>query len=448
MLRLAATLSAAAALAAAAPANLGHGPAIVSSRTSPYPMSQHVLPLNRVQTGSGAISKRSALYKLSSTAPAGTTHLISLFEGEEFATAITIDGESYDVIVDSGSSDTWLVQKNFSCVDVDTSAAEPESECNFGKTFSVNSKTFTKIPNENFNIGYGDGEFLTGYLGTQDITVAGITVKNQTMGVVNYAGWEGDGTTSGLMGLAFPGLTSAYGGTVPSEDGETGHTQIQYSPIFTNMVKQGLSDNLFSLAISRNLEGNSGYLAFGGLPPVTYTGSFVTTPILETKENGYNEGIDFYTIQIDGITLGSSTDVLSSSGGSDVYYIVDSGTTLNYVPTPVATQINAAFSPAATYNSTVGGYVVQCSATAPKVGTKISGQVLYLDPLDLMLPLGETVNGEEMCLTGIVDGGALSDDELYILGDVFLKSLVAVYDVGKSQMAFAARAPYTSDDTY
>jgi hypothetical protein len=65
--------------------------------------------------------------------------------------------------------------------------------------------TFTQIPDENFNITYGDGEFLTGIIGTEEVTLAGITVK-QTVALVNLAAWEGDGTTSGLIGLAYPAL--------------------------------------------------------------------------------------------------------------------------------------------------------------------------------------------------------------------------------------------------
>jgi len=64
---------------------------------------------------------------------------------------------------------------------------------------------------------------------------------------------------------------------------------------------------------------------------------------------------------------------VSKSGGSAVEYIVDSGTTLNYVPTSVADAINAAFSPAATYSSSEGAYVVSCTAKAPAVN--VSGKV-------------------------------------------------------------------------
>jgi hypothetical protein len=43
-------------------------------------------------------------------------------------------------------------------------------------------------------------------MGTEEVTTAGITV-DQEVALVTAAAWEGDGTTSGLMGLAYPALS-------------------------------------------------------------------------------------------------------------------------------------------------------------------------------------------------------------------------------------------------
>lgn len=150
-----------------------------------------------------------------------------------------------------------------------------EADCYFGPVFNG---TFADgaIADENFNIEYGDGEFLTGTLGYEDVTVAGITVARQEVALVDYAYWFGDAETSGLMGLAYAFLTSAYAGNDTGADSLA--TQVQYDPIVTSMIKQGLIEPVFSLALDR--DSDSGYLALGGLPPVNYTGSFATTPIL------------------------------------------------------------------------------------------------------------------------------------------------------------------------
>ena len=56
-----------------------------------------------------------------------------------------------------------------------------------------------------------------------------MTVKRQEMGVVNRAAWEGDTVTSGVMGLAYPGVTSVYNGTNPDEDGPASYAP--YNPL-------------------------------------------------------------------------------------------------------------------------------------------------------------------------------------------------------------------------
>jgi hypothetical protein len=83
---------------------------------------------------------------------------------------------------------------------------------------------------------YGDGEFLTGSVGFETVTAGGLTVTGQEMGVVNKAAWSGDGISSGLMGLAYPRLTSVYNTTDVSKDGR--NTSEPYSPFFFKAVEQ------------------------------------------------------------------------------------------------------------------------------------------------------------------------------------------------------------------
>jgi hypothetical protein len=74
---------------------------------------------------------------------------------EEYLVNATIGGQTFSLIVDTGSSDTWLAAQNFTCIDL-ASKEQPESECAFGTTFDVKaSKTYKPIKNANFNITYG-----------------------------------------------------------------------------------------------------------------------------------------------------------------------------------------------------------------------------------------------------------------------------------------------------
>ena len=113
--------------------------------------------------------------------------------------------------------------------------------------------------------------------------------------------------------------------------------------------------------------------------------------------------------------------------------IVDSGTTLLYAPTKVAYAVNAQFDPPAVFDQSQGAFFVDCDAKAPTFGVVIGGATFYINALDLVV-----YNGGGPCVSGIQDAG----DSFGILGDVFLKNVLAVYDVGASAMVFAARETY------
>ena len=86
------------------------------------------------------------------------------------------------------------------------------------------------------------------------------------------------------------------------------------------MYKDGLIDSYFSLAILRDVSGDAGYLTLGGYPPINFTETFTTTPILVTTISGYPDSYDFYTINIDEVTVNG--EAVSGSGGSSIQYIV------------------------------------------------------------------------------------------------------------------------------
>jgi Eukaryotic aspartyl protease len=195
----------------------------------------------------------------------------------------------------------------------------------------------------------------------------------------------------------------------------------------------------------RDISGPAGYLSLGGLPPVSISSDFISTPILITNIPGYPHAYDFYTINIDSILL--HRDPLPNSGGPSYQYVVDSGSTQNVVPTSVANAINNAYIPPAVYDPSQGVAVVPCNAHAPSMGIVINGAKFDINPLDMLIDLGFTdANGTEVCETSVIDGGDDPANDIYVLSDVFLKNVVAVFDVGAGMMRFASREHYPSND--
>jgi len=410
---------------------------------SPLTVSPHVVSFTKQKSAS--VSQRylrSIVARSEVDGVFGDTEVEPVEDGQVFITNVTFGTETFEAVIDTGSSDTWLAEKGFECFNVTTGATVPEADCAFGSDGYTPSSTFSQIPNENFNITYGDGEMLIGILGIEKVTLAGITVDNQEVGVVQLAGWFGDGISTGLIGLAFPSITSAYAGNDPSIDGP--NNQLPYNPIFFNMFEEGNVAPLFSLAIDR---GNAtGQLALGGIPDVSFSEpiaiAFLQLLTAVDESNSTTGQYQFYSIDA-GFSFAGSDDITYSeksglplarpASDAESVVIVDSGTTLLYAPTKVAYAVNAQFNPPAVFDESQGAFFVDCDATAPAFGVVIGGATFNINPLDLIL-----YNGGGPCLSGIQDAG----DSFGILGDVFLKNVLAVYDIGASAMVFAAREDY------
>ena len=177
-----------------------------------------------------------------------------------------------------------------------------------------------------------------------------------------------------------------------------------------------------------------------------WEGDFTSTPILITSVTGYPQAYDYYTIEVDSIKLDHET--LPGGNGKTWKYIVDSGTTQNFVPTSIATAINNAFSPAAVYNQQLESYIVDCNATAPRLGFNIAGTVFDINPLDMIILDGTDAQNNDVCVTSVTIGGDADTGGFYVLGDAFLKNVVSVFDIGATEMRFAAREFYPSNDPY
>ena len=161
--------------------------------------------MNLKKRSSKTPSTRSAAHHLKSRNTSGDAKLKSLMSGIEYATEITFGDQTFEVIVDTGSSDTWVPQAGFHCIDLESGRNASRASCGFGPELYTPSSTFKRIPGQGLYLSYGDGEYAYGYMGNESVTLAGITV-NQEVGVVNRAAWNGDSVTSGLVGLAYPAM--------------------------------------------------------------------------------------------------------------------------------------------------------------------------------------------------------------------------------------------------
>ncbi|KAL7921564.1 aspartic peptidase domain-containing protein [Trichoderma austrokoningii] len=335
------------------------------------------------------------------------------------------DGVPVWLLFDTGSSDTWATKTGFRCSD-GTGDAHNEAACGFSTPY-IDGFGGGQIDELHFYLKYGSGEHVSGPMGYSDVSCGGVAVSKQQVGLANNTYWHGNNVTVGILGLAYPAITSAYYGDVGQE---APWNAMSYTPFLTNAISQGTIDPVFSVALIKN--STDGVIAWGGLPPMDWQfRGYAKTDLIIANLVGQPETAwkySFYTIVPDGMRWDQTTDTTKYP------YIVDTGTTMLYLPPPLAESIANSFQPRAVYLYQWGTYFAPCDAIPPHFAIIISGVEFWINPADLIYQdLVDPLTG--YCAIGIASGGPGP----YILGDVFLQNVLAVFDVGAAEMRFYSR---------
>ncbi|KAI0137484.1 aspartic-type endopeptidase-like protein [Xylariales sp. AK1849] len=342
----------------------------------------------------------------------------------QYAVDILLNGAPMRLVIDTGSSDTWVKGLNFSC----SSPGNDTTACSLGPAYPDLDFPGGHLKDQHFYILYGDNETIAGQLGLLDVKLGGITVHDQEIGLASQGQWTGDNVTSGVLGMAYPALTSAYWSDSLAENDPVLATT--YSPLFTSMINDGLVEPYWTLAISRN--SSKGTFALGGLPPINLNSSHVSTTymiiadIAHKGTSGYQPS--FYTIVPTGIIVDQSED------RSRYPYIIDSSTTQTYLPPHVADQVNAKFDPPATYLWYYNAYYTNCDAITPRFAIEIEDSPYYINPSD-MINQDQVDPLTGLCATGINSGG----NGPYVLGLSFLVNVAVEFNIGAGAITFWSR---------
>ena len=227
------------------------------------------------------------------------------------------------------------------------------------------------------------------------VTVGATVVTNQPVLYTPTAGSFQPADPDGLLGLA------PVAGT-----------------FYFNAVAQGLSPALFTVNLKR---GAVGTLSFGAIDRTAYTGTLTFVNV--------NTANGFWQFSASGYAVGSAAFVTLA-----IDSVVDTGTTLLYLPQAAVTAYYAQVSGAAN-SATYGGYVFPCSAALPSLTVGIGAYKAVVPGSYLnYAPVGD---GSTTCFGGIQSNTGIG---FSILGDVFLKSQFVVFQGTKAPtLGFAAK---------
>ncbi|TVY87479.1 putative aspartic-type endopeptidase, partial [Lachnellula willkommii] len=347
-------------------------------------------------------------------------------------------GQKQTVALDTGSSDVWLLSSTADlCTDPDLQETLGDG-CT--TTFDhSSSSTYKLVKQGGFDIQYVDQSGASGDYISDVVQIGGATIKTLEMGL-GYKATIG----TGLIGIGYS-LNEA-------SDSRHNAAPFTYPSIIDTMFSQGLIDRKAYSLYLNDLDASTGSIIFGGLDADKYHGDLLQMPVVPTRlRNGSSVYLDLgVALTSFGITGQQGNTVNLTSTGFKEVAILDSGTTITYLPTSLIAETYQKIgavddsngtgivyidcdimkqSPDLTFNYGFGG-PSGLSIAIPINEVVFNLQDILSDP-DTQLP---TLPFSNPCAFGIYDGGSTGP---YILGDTFLRSAYVVYDLENNVIAIA-----------
>jgi len=313
---------------------------------------------------------------------------------------------TYNLIVDTGSSNTWV-----------------------GAGTAYKETSTSKATGYNVEVTYGSGSF-SGKEYTDTVTLGTLTITEQSIGVASTSeGFEG---VDGILGIGPTDLTE---GTLTNDE------DAEIPTVTDNLYSQGtISTEVVGVSFepTTSEEVTNGELTFGGTDSSKYTGTIAYTPLTTTEPASYYWGIN------ESIDYGSET-ILSETAG-----IVDTGTTLVLLATNAYDKYVSATG--ATYDDTTGLLRISSSDydNLEDLNFNIGSNTYALTANAQIWPrsLNTYIGGSSDDIYLVVnDLGSPSGEGLdFINGYTFLERYYSVFDTTNSRVGFAT-TEYTDATT-
>jgi len=264
------------------------------------------------------------------------------------------------------------------------------------------------VKGSTWKISYGDSSSASGDVGTDNVNLGGLVVKNQSIELAKQMSAQFvQGAGDGLLGLAFGSINTVTPKAVAT-------------PVENMITQQDIPQNaeLFTAKLGSWRDANEpdkgeSFYTFGYIDQATVTASgqdIAYTPIDSSQ--------GFWMFDSTSATVNGKS--VAQSGNTA---IADTGTTLALVSDDVCQAIYNAI-PGSTYDSQQQGWTYPSSTTAdnlPVVTFAVGDKQFAVQKEDL----GFADAGNNMVYGGIQSRGTMTFD---ILGDTFLKGIYAVSD--------------------
>ena len=348
-----------------------------------------------------------------------TSNLTQLYQ-TEYLIDITVGTppQPLAVTLDTGSSDLWIPS-------ISSTLCEAGS-CDGSSFNATESSTYKLLSKATFSITYEQpNDTDAGDLATDNVAFVGAdaVVKDLQFGLAQMESVD----KHGVMGLAY-----SAGESTGNEQNAT-----TYPDIMDQLKAQGvLQRKAYSLWLN-DPNSNSGSVIFGGIDTTKYEDSLIGLPV---QASLYTLGqYAAMAVTLTSVSYSDNSDsTLLTNGSTSLTAILDSGTTISYLPADIFEKIVNRFGVLDVDNNTV----VPCrwaesTATISYGFGGVGGPVIHIPVSSLIL--NQTIPGERFadpsgaCQFGI----GPAEYGLTILGDTFLRYAYVVYDLDNNEIAMA-----------
>ncbi|KAH7146363.1 aspartic peptidase domain-containing protein [Dactylonectria macrodidyma] len=356
-------------------------------------VESHIQSLGQKYMGSARPSTAADYMFKSNVAKTDGVHPVpvSNFMNAQYFSEITIGTppQSFKVVLDTGSSNLWVPSQECGSI-----------ACYLHSKYSSSDSSTYKSNGSEFEIHYGSGS-LSGFVSNDVVTIGDLEIKNQDF----------------AEATSEPGLAFAFG----RFDGilGLGYDTISVNhivPPFYQMVNQKLLDEPVFAFYLGDQEGES-EATFGGLDKSHYEGDIEYIPLRRKA---------YWEVDLDAIAFGDEVAEQENTGA-----ILDTGTSLNVLPSSLADLLNKEMGAKKGYN---GQYTVDCDKreTLPDIVFTLAGSNYSLPATDYILEVSGSCISTFQGMDFPEPTGPL-----VILGDAFLRRYYSVYDLGKNAVGLA-----------
>ncbi|KUI65031.1 Candidapepsin-3 [Cytospora mali] len=295
------------------------------------------------------------------------------------------------VQLDTGSFELWV---NPTCSNLDSA---DEQFCNMVGSYNASQSSTASDMDSKKTLSYGIGSANISYF-QDDIALPGASTP--MTGVQFGVATSTKSEFSGILGIGYGlGYTTKYRNFV-DELAYQNHTKVK----------------AYSVALGSKDEGE-GVLVFGGVDTSKFAGNLAALPIIPAKDSP--DGVARYWISMNNMSLTPPSGQTKMYLNSTMDVFLDTGSTLTLLPQDVCDQLGSDFGASGVDSS--GYYNVDCSLA------DLDGTVNFdFNGVSIEVPYSEFIrkNSEDSCVLGITPS-----DTFTLLGDTFMRSAYAVFDL-------------------